>query len=108
MNIGDRVRHVYNKKSLGKIVSIPDTGLCAGKIQVQWDSGLCYSHAPKFLVDPYAGDESFNGTDIATAEAIEAIETIETVESLSDYDGIDAPEEIYQIDSAIIEEAAFD
>jgi hypothetical protein len=102
MNIGDRVRHIYSKKAFGKIVSIPDTGLCAGRIQVQWDFGPCYFHAPKFLVDPNAGDESLNDTDLATAEAIEVIE------SLSDYGEADAAEEIYQIDSAIIEEAAFD
>ena len=95
MNIGDRVRHIYNIKSFGKIVSIPDSGLCAGKIQVEWDSGLCYFHAPKFLVDPNAGDESFSDTDLATADAIEAIEPIESVEPLSGYDEAEAdrPEE---------------
>ncbi len=69
MNIGDSVRHVYNKKSSGKIVAIAD-----GRFQVQWDAGTCYFHAPKSLVDPNAGDEPLSSADFATVDAIEAIE----------------------------------
>jgi hypothetical protein len=98
MNIGDSVRHLYNKKSSGKIVAIPDSGLCAGKIQVEWDSGPCYFHSPKFLVDPNASDEPLSSANFATVDAIEAIEP----ELSSDYgelgaddsgaDGVEADE----------------
>lgn len=84
MNIGERVRHIYSNKMFGKVVSIPDTGALAGRVEVQWDLGPCYHHNPKFLVDANAGNESFNRrVDFATIKSVGA-------ESPSDHDEAEA------------------
>jgi len=55
MKLEQTVRHKYNKFSIGKIVSMPETGDFSGKVQVQWsvlygDNSQCYLHPRRFLL----------------------------------------------------------